>query len=62
MLFAIIYSNFGNLKFLGSGGNRYCWGDSSFCFSFLDSLLFKDLSAFVVGWHILRRNLNAKER
>jgi hypothetical protein len=20
----------------GSGGNRYCWGDSSFSFSFLD--------------------------
>jgi len=23
--------------------------------------LFKDLSAFVVGWHIPRRNFNAKE-
>jgi hypothetical protein len=31
-------------------------------FFFLDGLLFKDLSAFVVGWHVFGRNLNAKER
>jgi hypothetical protein len=25
-----------SLKFLGNGGNRHCWGNSSFSFSFLD--------------------------
>jgi len=60
MLFAIVCLK--ELEFLGSGGNHYCWGDSSFCFSFMDRLLFKDLNVFVVRWHVPERNLNAKER
>ncbi len=31
-------------------------------FFFLDWLLFKDLKTFVVGWHVLERNSNIKER
>jgi len=27
----------------------------------LDWLLFKDLNVFVVGWHVPKRNLNAKQ-